>query len=100
MQNTIVEKPKKRSQLRLRLGKEYFIVKRKLDWWRNRHAYCVIDKNNNTCCYSHKKHQSVLLRQLKDVDMYLQYNKITNLRLAIEQINGSIIKPNQRFSIW
>ncbi|WP_334326952.1 hypothetical protein [Gilliamella apicola] len=32
MQNNIVEKPIKRSQLRLRLGKEYFIVKRKLDW--------------------------------------------------------------------
>ena len=64
MQNTIVDKPKKRSNLRLKLGKEYFILKRKLDWWRNRHAYSVIDKNN-TCCYSHKKHQSVLLRQLK-----------------------------------
>ncbi|OTQ75743.1 VanW family protein [Gilliamella apis] len=100
MQNTIVDKPKKRSNLRLKLGKEYFILKRKLDWWRNRHAYSVIDKNNNTCSYSHKKHQSVLLRQLKDVDMYLQYNKITNLRLAIEQLDGSIIKPNQRFSIW
>ncbi|PXY94094.1 VanW family protein [Gilliamella apis] len=100
MQKTIVDKPKKRSNLRLKLGKEYFILKRKLDWWRNRHAYSVIDKNNNTCCYSHKKHQSVLLRQLKDVDMYLQYNKITNLRLAIEQLDGSIIKPNQRFSIW
>ena len=100
MQKTIVDKPKKRSNLRLKLGKEYFILKRKLDWWRNRHAYSVIDKNNNTCNYSHKKHQSVLLRQLKDVDMYLQYNKITNLRLAIEQLDGSIIKPNQRFSIW
>ncbi|WP_208609925.1 VanW family protein [Gilliamella mensalis] len=32
--------------------------------------------------------------------MYLQYNKITNLRLAIEKLNGSIIKPNQHFSIW
>ncbi|WP_279084449.1 VanW family protein [Gilliamella apis] len=100
MQKTIVDKPKKRSNLRLKLGKEYFILKRKLDWWRNCHAYSVIDKNNNTCSYSHKKHQSVLLRQLKDVDMYLQYNKITNLRLAIEQLDGSIIKPNQRFSIW
>ena len=100
MQNLMVNKPKKRSKLRLKLGKEYFILKRKLDWWRNRHTYSEIDKNNNTCCYSHKKHQSVLLRQLKDVDMYLQYNKITNLRLAIEQINGAIIKPNQQFSIW
>lgn len=32
--------------------------------------------------------------------MHLQYNKITNLRLAVEKLNGSIIKPNQCFSIW
>jgi vancomycin resistance protein VanW len=100
MKDIIVDKPIKRSKLRLKLGKEYFILKRKFDWWRHRNIYSTVDINNNTCCYSHKKHQSVLLRPLKDVDMYLQYNKITNLRLAIEKLNGSIIKPNQRFSIW
>lgn len=46
------------------------------------------------------RHRSVLLRQLKDVEMYLQHNKITNLRLAISKINGTIIKPGQTFSIW
>lgn len=100
MQKIVVDKPEKRSPLRLKLGKEYFILKRKLDWWKNRKLYSTVDINNHACRYSHKKHQSVLLRQLKDVDMYLQYNKITNLRLAVEKLNGSIIKPNQRFSIW
>jgi len=42
----MVNKPKKRSKLRLKLGKEYFILKRKLDWWRNRHAYCVIEQSS------------------------------------------------------
>lgn len=46
------------------------------------------------------EHKSFLLRQLKDVDMYLQVNKTTNLRLAIKKINGIIIKPGETFSIW
>ena len=95
-----VEKPENRSPLRLKLWKEYFILKRKYFWWRDRKYYSQVDLNNRYCGYSHKKHQSVLLRPLKNVDMYLQYNKITNLRLAVEKLNGSIIKPNQLFSIW
>ena len=34
----------------------------------------------------HKKHHPVLFRQLKDVDMYLQYNKMTNLRLTLKNL--------------
>lgn len=45
-------------------------------------------------------HQSLLLRKLGDVDMSLQYNKITNLKLAAEKINGVIIKPGETFSLW
>jgi Uncharacterized vancomycin resistance protein len=32
--------------------------------------------------------------------MYLQYNKITNLRLATDKINGILIKPGETFSYW
>lgn len=45
-------------------------------------------------------HQSVLLRKLGDVDMRLQVNKVTNLRLAADKINGVVIKPGQTFSLW
>lgn len=100
MNQNKIAKPEKRSKLRLRLGKEYFILKRKFIWWKNAADYSAIDKSNTTCHYLHKQHKSILLRPLKDVDMYLQYNKITNLRLAIEQLNGTIIKPNQSFSVW
>lgn len=100
MFNHSVDKPKSRSKLRLKVGKEYFILKRKFYWWQHQSSYSAIDKSNTTCCHLHKKYQSILLRQLKDVDMYSQYNKITNLSLAIEKLNGSIIKPKQRFSIW
>ncbi|MDR3273362.1 MAG: VanW family protein [Flavobacteriaceae bacterium] len=32
--------------------------------------------------------------------MILQYNKVFNLKLAIKNINGVIIKPGEVFSIW
>lgn len=50
--------------------------------------------------YCIKKHKSFTLRKLKDVDMWLQYNKVTNLQLAIKKLNGTIIKPGETFSLW
>lgn len=32
--------------------------------------------------------------------MYLQYNKIENLKLAVSKIDGVVIKPGETFSIW
>lgn len=94
-----VEQPEKRGQLRSFLGREYFILKRKFHWLRNRHQYAS-SFDEIPQMYPVIKHKSVLLRPLKDVDMYLQYNKIKNLELAIKEINGVLIKPNQVFSIW
>lgn len=95
-----VQKPEHRSSLRRYLGKEYFILRRKWHWLKNTSRYGFIDAKDTSCVYSLKKHKSMLLRPLKDVDMYLQYNKITNLRLAISRIDGVIIRPGQTFSIW
>ncbi len=45
-----------------------------------------------------KKHQSVLLKKLGESDAQLQINKVTNIRLAIKNINGILIKPGETFS--
>lgn len=45
-----------------------------------------------------KKHQSVLMKKLGDSDMQLQVNKVTNLRIAIRQIDGVLIRPGETFS--
>jgi vancomycin resistance protein VanW len=50
-----------------------------------------------TCYFSHK---TPLLRQLKDVDMWLQHNKMTNLAIAAKCLNGIILKPGETFSYW
>ena len=47
--------------------------------------------------YINVKHQSVLLRKLGDVDMQLQINKVKNLQIALEKINGIVIQPGEIF---
>ena len=42
----------------------------------------------------------MILRPLKDVDIYLQENKRTNLRLAVEKLNNTVINPEETFSLW
>jgi vancomycin resistance protein VanW len=46
------------------------------------------------------KHQTPLLRQLKEVEMWLQHNKIKNLRIATKKMDGIIINPGETFSYW
>ncbi len=94
-----VQQPKYRSSLRKKLGKFYFQGKRKIKWFFYARHFAKVRKETD---FQHLiiQHQSILLRQLKDVDMYLQHNKITNLRLAAEKINGVVIRPGEIFSIW
>ena len=47
-----------------------------------------------------KAHSSILVRRLHGVDLRLQENKVTNIRLACEKINGLVIEPGQTFSLW
>lgn len=45
-----------------------------------------------------KSHTSILIRKLYGVDIKLQENKVTNISLACNQINGIIIHPGETFS--
>ena len=47
-----------------------------------------------------KSHSSILLRRLEGVDMRLQENKVTNIRLACGKVNGIVIRPGETFSFW
>lgn len=47
-----------------------------------------------------KSHTSILIRKLHGVDIKLQENKVTNISLACNQINGIIIHPGETFSYW
>jgi len=94
-----IKKPIKRSRLRQIIGKEYYILKRKLDWIFGNKKYAK-NKALNQFENSVFKHRSLILRPLKDLEMYLQENKRTNLDIAIKHLNEIEIKPNETFSIW
>lgn len=47
-----------------------------------------------------KRHKLPLLRTLGDSELLLQPDKVTNLRIAAERLDGLILEPGQELSIW
>lgn len=92
-------KPIKRAKIRLKLGKLYFTIKRYLEWYFSKKSYAKTFKKE-LFPYISFSHCTPLYRKLKDVDMWLQYNKITNLKIAIKKLNGIIVYPGETFSFW
>lgn len=45
-----------------------------------------------------KSHCSILIRRLRGIDLTLQENKVTNIMLACQKINGILINPGETFS--
>lgn len=93
------EKPKKRSMARIKLGRMYFTLRR--------HIYLATGGFRFGCrrpeietAYQWSEHSTPLLRRLRDVDMQLQYNKITNLRIAAPRIDGVVLRPGETLSYW
>lgn len=96
------ERPKVRSKVRIHLGKLYFTLHRYFLWHFGRSIRYVrmAIPNSEKLPYSIASHQTPLFRRLKNVDMWLQVNKVTNLKLASTKINGIILKPGETFSFW
>jgi vancomycin resistance protein VanW len=92
-------KPIHRGRLRLFLGVQYYRLKRYLEWWSGRVRYAR-HKQQEPLPYVHAQHHTPLLRKLKDVEMWMQMNKVTNLRIAVRQLNGVVIYPGETFSYW
>lgn len=90
----------KRSKIRLLLGRDYFTFKRYMDWYFSRKKYARTINRKDLQPYVVFTHRTPLIRNLKKVDMYLQYNKITNLKIAVSRVNGLILKPGETFSYW
>lgn len=99
MENYQNLEPIYRSKLRVYLGKRYYRTLRYLNWYFDRKDYA------NTRCrealkYCHFTHRTPLYRKLRDVDMWLQDNKVDNLRIALKKVDGILIKPGETFSYW
>lgn len=92
-------KPVQRSSLRIYLGKKYYRFLRYFDWYLGSKKYAVT-KEESLLPHLVFQHKTPLLRQLKGVDMWLQHNKVKNLEIAANKLNGIILKPDETFSYW
>jgi vancomycin resistance protein VanW len=72
-------------------------IRRQVGWYVDGKKY-TRKKNAGDLPYRVYKHQSKLLKKLGDTDMILQYNKVDNLKLVIEKVSGTLIKPGETFS--
>ena len=97
--NNKMEQPKKRSELRLRLGRAYYGAQRKMLWIKMRKNFAKT-RQNASLPYVYASHQTVLMRKLKDVDMWMQENKVINLKLAVKELDGILLRPGEIFSYW
>ncbi len=81
------------------VGSIFFYVKKIWYWHTSGTKFAQQHPTTNlpTLIFSH---QSPLFRELRDVDPYLQQNKVHNLRIAIQQLNSIVIQPGETFSYW
>lgn len=92
-------KPIQRNALRLYLGKKYYRAKRYAEWHLGTKKYAR-ERKAKLLQHVSFNHQTPLLRKLKNVDMWLQHNKVKNLQIAAQRLNGIIIHPGETFSYW
>ena len=95
----IEKRPINRSKARVFCGHIYFTIKKYLQWWFSFKRYTSVRSKD----YYEKvifSHNTPLYRKLKDVEMYLQENKVENLKIAISKLDGIVIMPGQHFSYW
>ncbi len=95
----MIKEPVKRSKLRYRLGIKYFEIKRYFLWFKMRKHF-ALEKQIAPLPYSCFTHKTLLRRKLKNVDMWMQENKIINLKLATACLNGILLRPGETFSYW
>ena len=75
------------------------VINKKIDMFFDEYHYAS-QKELTPFPYRIKKHKSLLLRKLGSCDMYLQHNKVKNLKIVAQELNGIVIQPNETFSYF
>ncbi len=99
MMATALPKPRHRSALHFALGKAWFVAKRRIEWHMPGKRYAT-RRPAGTLPYLHASHATPMLRKLKNVDMWLQHNKVSSLKAAASCVDGLILEPGETFSFW
>lgn len=81
------------------MGKLYYTYKRYIDWFFGDIEYSknISEDLLPIIAYAHR---TPLLRKLRNVDMWMQHNKIVNLKIAVNKLNGIMLFPGETFSYW
>ena len=91
--------PVHRSWLRLRLGKAYYAAKRYALWCHPKFKWAK-GREKEDLPALHVTHKTPLRRNLRGEEQIWQENKVVNLRLAAEKLDGIVIRPGETFSYW
>ena len=94
-----MRKPIDRSKARVFMGMNYYKLKRYTQWYLKNIRWART-YSKEPLKYTVFQHQSPLIRNLKSVEMWMQYNKIWNLQLSAEKLNGIFLYPGETFSFW
>jgi vancomycin resistance protein VanW len=74
----------------LRLRRHWRWLRSGIDW--------ATERRDHDLPVRVKRHRSLLLRTLGDSEMWMQHNKVRNLQLVADRLDGILIKPGQEFS--
>jgi len=88
-----------RSALRPVAGPPVRRLLRELQWWSVRSELSKTRTPGPFPCVI-ATHQTPLFRPLLGLDEQLQRNKVVNLRIAAERLDGLVLGPGQRMSFW
>ncbi|MCK5416741.1 VanW family protein [Candidatus Parcubacteria bacterium] len=93
-----MRKPIHRSKSRILVGRVYYTLKKWVYWYFSKVNFATdFESHLSIEIFTHK---TILRRKLKKVDMWMQENKIANLKIAVEKLDRLVIEPGQTFSYW
>lgn len=94
-----IVKPIKRSRQRQMLGRVYYGMLRKILWIKMKKHFAN-KYQQESLPFPYFTHKTILLRKLNNVDMWMQHNKVINLKIAAKELDGILIHPGEIFSYW
>ncbi len=73
-------------------------LKRRVSWVWDRRKYATSLSTEERVPNLVKRHSSRLIKTLGNTELWLQKNKVHNLRICVPLIDGLIVKPGEAFS--
>lgn len=93
------EEPKTRGRLYMKAATAYFGLRRRVAWMKSAREL-TREKLQSDLPFVYASHRTPMLRRLSGLDMRLQENKVTNLKIAAGCLDGLILRPGMTFSFW